>query len=141
MAAYSSIAERDRAHETETMVSKVFGAGAIAHPVGPYMVVGMRVEGYDGYDWSPYTHFNILRGPNDEWLSDYPTAVGNFKADYMQTSSVKVLHTEIVNNFRARENYEKIRFTAMPYAQSDAGLWIQDLADSYGADSRGLFYR
>lgn len=141
MASYASIAERDRAHETERQVEKVFGAGAVAHPVGPYMVVGMRVEGYDGYDWSPHTDFNILRGPNDEWLSDYPTAAGYMVADYLQTPALKVMHTEIVNRHRKSGDYEKLRFTVMPYAQSDAGLWIQDLAEKYGADSKGLFWR
>jgi hypothetical protein len=141
---YASAAERDRVFEAQRQVEKVFGNGGgsvRAHPVGPYMVVGMGVESYDGYDWSPPTVFNILLGPNDEWLTDCSYAVSGAGADYAQTNALSVMHTEIVNRCRALEYSDKIRFIAMPHAQSDASVWIQDLADKYGAESPGLFWR
>jgi hypothetical protein len=138
---YASTAELQRANTAVVEVANVFDRGNVrVHVVGPYLVFGMHIREYDGYDWNGYSAFNVLKGPGGEWLSDYPSTSGYpWEPQYMMANDLAAIRDEIERK-HIRNGAKKVEISALEYAQSDAGAWIQDLAESYGADSKGLFW-
>jgi hypothetical protein len=122
-------------------IERVFRArvpAASIHSIGPYAVVGMTLHAQSA-DYNARWNFNLLHNSRT-WLSDWPSAISTRygEPEYMESSALDSIKSAIVD--RKFED-ARVTFTCMPYAQIQAGEWIEKLADAYHVKAKGLFGR